>query len=319
MRILFFLFTLTICLNASAAKLKLAVLAPEGTAWANSLKKMTKEIKKATNDKIKLKVYYGGVAGDESDVLRKIRVGQLHGGFFTGKTLGEIYSDIRAIEVPFTFHHQREKAWEKLEQMSSYFNEGLRKNGFENLGFYEIGQVYVVSTKKVSNLEQLKGVKIWAWEGDKLVKAMVDSLGLVSVPLALPDVLSSLSTGIIEAAYAPATGVIALQWQTRIKYLIDYPVAFSVGALLIDNKNWKKIDPQNQKIIKEIAQKYISETNKQMISDNEQALAIMKKSGVEFVAFPQSDIAKSKPIRSDVVKRIQGSVVSKAALSKLGI
>ncbi len=91
-------------LNAfSAQQIKLAVLVPEGTTWGNSLKKLSREVDTATAGGVSFKVYYGGVSGDEPDVLRKVRIGQLHGGIFTGKTLGDIHGDVRAMEVPFTF------------------------------------------------------------------------------------------------------------------------------------------------------------------------------------------------------------------------
>ena len=185
----------------SAQQIKLAVLVPEGTTWGNSLKKFSKDVEKETNGEVTFKVYYGGVSGDEPDVLRKIRIGQLNGGIFTGKTLGDIHGDVRVMETPFTFYHNQKKASSALEKMSPQFGQLLKSKGFVNLGFYEVGMVYLVSTKKVGNLNELKGIKIWSWEGDELVKAMIESLELVSVPLALPDVLSSLSTGIINAAY----------------------------------------------------------------------------------------------------------------------
>ena len=81
------------------------------------------------------------------------------------------------------------KAMKALKGMTPYFNKKIEASGFVNLGFYGIGQVYVVSTKKVSSIPQMQGVKIWSWEGDRVVEAMISSLKLVSVPLALPDVL----------------------------------------------------------------------------------------------------------------------------------
>ena len=83
--------------NLYAQKIKLATLVPKGTNWAKTLKEMSDEIKEKTQKKVKLQIYYGGTQGDEPDVLRKTRVGQLHGGIFTGKTLGDIYADVRAI------------------------------------------------------------------------------------------------------------------------------------------------------------------------------------------------------------------------------
>jgi TRAP-type C4-dicarboxylate transport system substrate-binding protein len=216
---------------------KIAVLVPEGTTWGNSLKKFSKEVETVTAGEVTFKIYYGGVAGDEPDVLRKVSINQMQGGIFTGKVLGEIYGDIRAMELPFTFYGDQKKASATLVKLTPQFNAGLKAKGFVNLGFYEIGQVYVVSTKKISTLDELKGTKIWSWEGDPLVQALLDSLQLVSVPLALPDVLSSLSTGIINAAYAPPLAILALQWHTKIKYLVDFPSGFSIGALLVSAKS----------------------------------------------------------------------------------
>ena len=158
------LLTLSLLISSSvfaAQQVKLAVLVPEGTTWGNSLKKLSREIDTATKGEVKFKVYYGGVAGDEPDVLRKVRIGQFHGGIFTGKILGDIYGDVRAMEIPFTFYDNQKKASETLTKLTPEFNQGLKSKGFVNLGFFEVGQVYVVSTKKVSTLKELKGVKIW--------------------------------------------------------------------------------------------------------------------------------------------------------------
>ncbi len=302
---------------SSAVTIKIAALAPEGTNWSKTIKEMAREVKKKTDGKVKFKVYYGGVAGDEPDVLRKVRVGQLHGGVFTGKTLGDIFGDIRSIEIPFNFYHEREKGLKALKGMESYFNENLKNKGFTSLGFYEVGQVYVVSTKKVESIEQMQGIKIWSWEGDEVVRSMIESLKLVSVPLSLPDVLSSISTGIIDAAYAPPLGILALQWQSKVKYLVDFPTAFSIGALLISNKRWKKVKPNHKKIIKEIARKYIDKANKLAVEDNIKGLKTLKKMGVVFVPFAKSDIDKAEKIRESVIKKLQGKVISKKAIDLL--
>jgi TRAP-type transport system periplasmic protein len=298
-------------------QIKLAVLVPEGTTWGSSLKKFAREVESVTNNEVTFKIYFGGVSGDEPDVLRKVRIGQLHGGIFTGKTLGDIHGDVRAMEIPFTFYENQQKAGETLKKLTPKFNEGLKAKGFVNLGFYEVGQVYLVSTKKVANLGDLKGVKIWSWEGDELVKAMIESLELVSVPLALPDVLSSLSTGIINAAYAPPLAILALQWHTKVKYLVDFPTAFSVGALLVSDKIWAKIKPDQQKKIMEIAQKFVSEANEKSIAENEDARNQMKKSGIEFVSFPKEDYQQAAAVRSKVIEKLQGKLLSEKIIMEL--
>lgn len=301
----------------AAQQIKLAVLVPEGTTWGNSLKKLAKEVETVTQNEVSFKVYYGGVSGDEPDVLRKIRIGQLHGGIFTGKTLGDIYGDVRAMEIPFTFYDKQNKASAALTKLTPQFNQGLKTKGFVNLGFYEVGQVYVVSTKKISNLNELKGVKIWSWEGDKLVEAMINSLQLVSVPLALPDVLSSLSTGIIDAAYAPPLAILALQWHSKVKYLVDFPTAFSIGALLVSDKTWGKIKPEHQNKIMELSKKFVAEANSKSIQENQQARDQLKKLGIQFSSFPAEDYKKAAGARGNVISQVKDTYISSKVIQVL--
>lgn len=316
-KLLFTLIAFLLALNTWAVTLKIGVLAPEGTNWAKNMKKMAKEVRKATNKKVKFKFYFGGSQGDEHDVLRKIRVGQLHGGFFTGKTLGDINGDVRVMEIPFSFEGNREIAWNTLNKMSPYFNEKLKKNEFVNLGFIEIGMVYFVSQKEAANLDAMKGIKIWSWEGDKLVSTMIQELNLVSVPLALPDVLSSLSTGIIEAAYAPPMGMLALQWNTKIKFIVDFPIAYSVGAFLLHDKAWNRIKPEHREAVASIAKKYIDNVSKANIDDNQAALTAMKDAGIKFIKFPEADVNKAKAVRNIVVDKLKDKLFSSDSLNKL--
>lgn len=317
MRHLIAFLILVLPLQVFAQQIKLAVLVPEGTTWGNTLKKLSKEVETATGGEVNMKVYYGGVSGDEPDVLRKVRIGQLQGGIFTGKILGEIYGDVRVMELPFTFYNDQAKASKVLTKLTPQFNQGLKAKGFVNLGFYEIGHVYVVSTKKAANLNELKGMKIWSWEGDPLVGALLESLQLVSVPLALPDVLSSLSTGIINAAYAPPLAILALQWHTKIKYLVDFPSGFSIGALLVSEKSWAKVKPDHQKKILEISQKYVKEANEKSVAESEAARQQLKKSGIEFVSFPEADYKQAASVRGQVINKLKDKYISSKAIQEL--
>lgn len=297
--------------HAMALELKIGVLAPEGTNWANNMREMANKIKEETDGAVTLRIYFGGAQGDEPDVLRKIRIGQLQGGVFTGKTLGDINGDVRVLEIPFTFEGNREKAWNAVEALSGQLNQGFTERGFVNLGFFELGMVYFVSQKENPNLRSLQGLKIWQWEGDQLVSAMIDTMGLVSVPLPLPDVLSSLSTGIIEAAYGPPLGILSLQWNTRVNYLVDFPIAYSVGAMLIDQRSWRRISEENREKILRISNEYIAKVNEANIQDNKDALTAMKSSGVKFLSFPEGDIEHGHTYREKMIKKLRGKLFSK--------
>jgi TRAP-type C4-dicarboxylate transport system substrate-binding protein len=310
--------TMLASLNLHAA-VKVGVLAPEGTGWAKNIKKMAAEIKDATKGNVEFKIYYGGSQGDEQDVLRKIRIGQLQGGIFTGKTLGEINGDVRVIEIPFTFNHNREKALRTLQAMEPFFDQKFADKKFKSLATFEIGQVYFVTQKKVTDLKAIQNLKIWSWDGDPIVTNMFESMNLTGVPLALPDVLASLSTGIIDAAYAPPIGMIALQWNTKVKYMIDFPVSYSIGAFVITSDAWAKVSPADQKLTMEIAKKYEKEINLGNVKDNEDALAAMKAQKIEFVKFSDAEIKVAQGYRNAMVKKLTGKLFTPDALKKLEV
>lgn len=311
--------SLSLSMNVMAAPIKVGVLAPEGTGWAKNIKKMVTEIKEATKGNVEIKVYYGGSQGDEQDVLRKIRIGQLQGGIFTGKTLGEISGDVRVIEIPFTFNHNREKALRTLQALSPYFNQKFEEKKFKNLATFEIGQVYFVTQKKVQDLSAIKSLKIWSWDGDPIVTNMFEAMNLIGVPLALPDVLSSLSTGVVEAAYAPGIGILALQWNTKVKYMIDFPVSYSIGAFVVTGAAWDKISPADQKIALDISKKYETEINLGNAKDNEDALAAMRAQKIEFVKFSDAEVKVAQGYRAAMVKKLTGKLFSAEALKKLEV
>jgi TRAP-type C4-dicarboxylate transport system substrate-binding protein len=295
---------------ASVTEIKLAYLAPEGTHWDQDIRSMAAEIESESKGGIKFKLYPGGTAGDESDVLSKIKIGQLNGGMFTGKTLGDIYADARVFEIPFTFHHDTKKALSILEKMTPRFETEFKKKGYVSLGMYEIGAVYLGATKEVKDLASMKGLKVWAWQGDKIAEALIKSLELVSESLSLPDVLTSLSSGIINAAYAPPLGMIALQWHTKMKYIINYPVAYSIGSLIVSNKVWSKISADHQKMMLTVAKKYLAKSNAKTQEDNQKTLETFATMKIKLVDFPKADIDKTADLRKKVVAQLVPSFIS---------
>ena len=303
---------------AVPTKLKTALIAPEGTTLAKALNNLNTEVKKITKDQVSFKFYFGGVSGDEPDVLRKIHSKQLQGSFFTGKTLGDIESNIRVLELPFNFVKNPAKKSSVVQALSKDFEDSLLKKGFVTLGFYEVGDVYLVSTKRVANLKELQGIKIWFWEGDQLVMSMMKQLGCQVVPLALPDVLSGLSNGIIEASYAPPLAILALQWNKKIKYLVNTPAAYSVGALVITKSEWDKIPKDQQIQIKAISEKISFEANAKAKIDNDMALKQIKQSGVEFIEFPKKEMELTQQIRKKVIDDlVKQKYLSESFIKKL--
>lgn len=115
--------------NAHAGKkyvIKFSTLAPEGSSWMKAMRGLSKKIEKATDGNVSFKFYPGGVSGDEKDVIRKMRIGQLHGAGFTGVGLGTIFPEVRVLDLPFLFHSDQEVEY-VYQAMTDYFAKRFEK------------------------------------------------------------------------------------------------------------------------------------------------------------------------------------------------
>lgn len=267
---------------AAEKRIKIATLAPEGTTWMKLMNDMAKEIQQKTNGEVKLKFYAGGVMGDEGDVIRKMKFGQVHGGGFTGRGLGEINSQERVLELPRLFEKSSEVDC-VLGKVTGRLSKGFEDQGFVLLGWAETGFVYVFTNKPIKTAADMKGVKMWMWEGDPLAEALFKANGIVPVPLDLPNVLTSMQTGLIDAVYSSPYAMVAMQWHTRVKYMSTAKLTWASGALLISQKEFAKLSPEEQGVVRTVSATYLRKLTEQTRKDNDSAMAVLKKSGIQII------------------------------------
>jgi TRAP-type C4-dicarboxylate transport system substrate-binding protein len=263
-------------------QIKFATLAPEGSTWMKTMHAIDDEVRERTEGRLGFKFYPGGVQGDEKDVLRKIRMGQLHGGGFTGNGLGSIVSEARVMELPFLFETLDEFDHVRAETEDYFF--GLsEKRGYLNLGWADVGFIYLFSKNPLRTPADLQAARLWVWEGDPLAELFFKAFDISPVPLSAPDVLTSLQTGIIDAVYNSTLGCIALQWFTRISYMTDVPVTHSIGAALVSEAALRKVDPADVAILLEVARPRLRGLTLETRVQNQEAIPELRKEGVELV------------------------------------
>ena len=271
--------------------LKFATLAPQGSTWANILVDWGAKVEKESQGRLKFKLYPGGVSGDEPDVLRKIRFGQLQGAALTGHGIGHIYSPARVLEMPFLFRNYEEIDYVRQRLMPEIV-AGFRKNDFELVGWMEVGFIRFFSRAPIRSLEDLKKRRIWLWQGDTLAAALFSASGISPVSLPITEVFTSLSTGLIDTTLAPPLGAIALQWYTKTPYMTEIPMADGIGGLVVASKFFGKLPKDLQALLlrtgEEASVRLISETRR----DNEKSIAVLKQNGVS-VTLGWKDVKES--------------------------
>ncbi|MCK4675485.1 MAG: TRAP transporter substrate-binding protein DctP, partial [Gammaproteobacteria bacterium] len=273
--------------NTSIARtyvLKFATLMPTGTAWSKILDDWVKEVEFKSNGRIKFRMYSGGVMGDEPDVLRKIRKGQLHGGLFTGYGIGRIYSPARVLEMPFLFKTVEESDYVR-DQIMPELEIGFRENGFELLGWPEVGFIHFFSTKPMTSIDDIKKLQIWLWQGDPLGEAFFKAADINPIPLSIMDVYTQLSAkhGSINTVYTSTFGALALQWYSKLKYATHIPLTNAIGGIVISNRFYNKLPADLQQLLKTTSSAMSIEIRANAREENRKSIDILEKNGIEFM------------------------------------
>ncbi len=282
---------LTLPLSTAAATLKIATAIPDGTNWMKQLRQGAADIKKRTDGRVKIRFYPGGVMGNDNSVLRKIKVGQLHGAALTGGSLSKIYPSSQIYSLPFTFRDYAEVDYVR-GKMDASIVQGLYDKGYVSFGISEGGFAYLLSRAPVTATSDLAARKIWIPEGDRINQESFAQFGISTIQLAMIDVLTALQTGLIDTVSTTPVGAIALQWHTRVKYLTDAPLLYVTGTIVVKRRAFEKLQAADQAIVREVMGDVFQRLNRINREDNRKAYEALKQQGIEFVRPTPTEIAE---------------------------
>ncbi len=277
---LFFVFTTQ---NVYALKLKIATLSPEGSMWMQKMKQGAKQVAKETDNRVTFKFYPGGVMGNDKAVLRKIRIGQLHGGAVVGGSLSQFFPANQLYAQPLKFKHLDEVDYVR-NHMDQFIIDGLDQAGFIVFGLIGGSFAYIMSKEPIETVEDLRKQKVWIPDNDKISQESIKAFGLSPIPLPIADVRTSLQSGLINTVATSPVGAVVLQWHTQIKYITNLPLIYLHAVLAIDKKKFLKISEKDQKIVINVmtdASKQIDIKNRE---DDIKAVDALKNKGITFIS-----------------------------------
>jgi TRAP-type C4-dicarboxylate transport system substrate-binding protein len=296
--------------------LRIATQAPEGTVWMEAMEDIRTTVEKGTKGRVALKFFPNGSMGEEGAVIEKTELGMLHGGLFTGIGLGQILPKIRILEVPFLYEDKAEIDAVK-RAFEAEFKADLDAKGFVFLGWAEVGWAYIFSKQQARNLAELRQRKIWVWQADPLAGRTFEKFGLAGVPLPLPDVLTSLNTGMIDSVYNSPYGLVGLQWHRNVKYMSRMTVGHGTGALLVAKKEWEKIPPPVRKRIASVARKRLDTLCVDVEAKNEETVTELEGNGVKVIPIPADEMPTYKTIGGEVADSLAGELWEQDTLDRV--
>jgi TRAP-type transport system periplasmic protein len=267
---------------AQAQTFKIATIAPESSSWMKDMRAGAKVIEEHTGGRVKFKFYGGGVQGNDKQVQRKMRTGQLHGGAFTSGGLNRFHPDADLFALPMLFRSIDEARYVR-DALEGEIRQRLEDAGYVNFGLAAAGFAYMMSEKKLTTLRDLDGQKVWIPEGDPVGFAALRALGVAPVVMPVTDVMTGLQTDLLDCVTVPPVGAIVFQWHTQLRYLTDVPLAYVYAALLIDKRAFSRMSKADREVVREVMEGIYRKFDRNGVRENDEALQALLASGLEQV------------------------------------
>lgn len=309
LRVFVFLMVLLPAFSA-ATTLKISTLYPDGTAVVKAIKDASDRIEEKTAGRVKLKVYPGGVMGDDRAVQRKIRIGQLHGAIAQGGAFARYFKDSQIYNAPLAFRNYAEVDHVR-EQLDPVIRQGFEENGWATFGFIDGGFAYIMSDAPITTVEELRQQKIWLPANDPLSEELAKVLDVSPIMLNIGSVLTSLQTGAIDAFAAPPVAALTLRWYSRVNHLTEMPLMYTYGMLAISKKHFSRVSAADRKIVREVLENTISELDESSRKDNREAFDSVVQQGVE----PVIPDHEAKAVWRDYAQQATRRLVEKGEFS----
>ena len=298
---------------AQTSVVKLATLVPDGSVWDKVLKGMGAEWGTATQGRVKLQIYPGGIAGDEPEVVRKMRIGQIHAAALTITGLSEIDESFRVFGIPMFFRSYPE-LFRVIKGMEPELARRLDAKGFVLLNWGHGGWVHFFTRSPVHNVEELKKLKIFVWAGDDRSVQMWKANGFNPVALAATDILPALQTGMIDALPSPPLAANLLQWFRQAPYMADIGLGPLAGALVVSKSTWNKLTPADRAAIQVACRKAERRLEVEIPGQDSSAVTEMKKRGLNVVRISPANATAWRATAESFASQLREKTVPKDVL-----
>jgi TRAP-type transport system periplasmic protein len=303
--------------QAEPVILRFATPAPEGTPWAREGYAFRREVETATQGRVKVKYYLGGITGDEMQTWERIKRGQLDGIASGGMLCMKLAPSMRVLRVLGLFQSRDESAYVS-GRLRRVFDEEFRKEGFTNMGELGVGPDVIFSRTPMTSMADLAKARLWYWDLDPVMAAELPLLGIPAVPVALENAHAAYDAGKLDGFVAVPAAALAFQWSSQVRYVSDLRIGFLRGCLLIANRALDQLSVQDQQILRSSNAKLAARLEDVGRSQDEALLGgLFAKQGTRSVAVSPAFRAEFFEAARVAREKLGETLVPKALLQKV--
>ncbi|MFV5213615.1 TRAP transporter substrate-binding protein DctP [Azonexus caeni] len=303
-------------LRAQEQQLRIGTLAPKNSLYHRQLMALGEAWRTAQGGG-KYLVFPDGSQGGETDMVRRMRIGQLQGGLLSVVGLREIEPSIAALQaMPLMF-----RSWEEVDYVREKMRPAMEKKfldqGFVVLAWGDAGWVRFFSKKPARHPDDYKSMKFFAWGGEAEQQEIMKRLGYTPVPLETADILPAIQTGMIDAVPSTPYFALATQIYTSAPNMLDLNWAPIVGALIVTKKSWDAMSPAAQQAVREAGAKAGAEIRAQARKEVDAAVAAMQKRGLAVNVPDAAQRQAWEALAGRLYPQIRGTLVPAATFDEV--
>jgi TRAP-type C4-dicarboxylate transport system substrate-binding protein len=295
--------------------IRMATLVPDGSSWHQILKETADGWKRASGGRVTVRLFPGGVAGDDPDVVRKMRLGTLNAGVLTSVGVAEIDKSVYAMGIPLMYESY-EEVYYVHEKMRPKLEAALAAKGFVVLNWADGGWVRFFARKPVAVPDDLRALKLFSWAGDAESVEVWRSAGFNPVPLPSTELATALQTGLVEALGSPPQVAVISQFFNHVRHMTDLRWQLLQGATLISKSAWDKVPEDARPRMLEIARDAGARLQKEIRDSEAKDVEAMKKRGLTVVPVSASQRAEWQKLTESLYPRIRGRIVPAEAFDE---
>lgn len=267
---------------AERVTIKIATLVPQGSAWYTTVQEMAQKWQEVSGGRLVVRLYPGGVAGDDSDVVRKMRLGTLDGGLLTAVGFADIDRSVFALNIPMAYASYEEYD-AVLDQLAPQLERTYAEKGFVVLAWADAGWLHFFTKEPVRTPEDLKKHKLFVWAGDNPAIELWKASGFNPVPLPATEIATALQTGLVTALPTSPQAAVVMQWFTAAPYMSDVNWAVLSGGLVLSKAAWEKIPAEVRAAVAEAAREAALKLRAQTREGAARDLEAMTRRGLKVV------------------------------------
>jgi TRAP-type C4-dicarboxylate transport system substrate-binding protein len=223
--------------------LRVAVPIPRTQEVAIEAKKYNDKLAVLTNNSVQVKIYWGGAAGDDVDVLRKMRNGQMDGAPLSLELMSQFVRQALVLASPALFNN-----YKQVDAVRAALTPAMEKeaydNGFKVMAWADIGRLRLLSKKPIETLADFKKMRPWLYPQSEMLKEFYRGIGATGVPLGIAEVYGGLQTNMIDVVWGSALLAAALQWHSGTQYISEQGLGFISGGFVFRRGAWDGL-PKN--------------------------------------------------------------------------